>query len=395
MADIFTNVWRRTLGLRFSLAHIDWVLFFSTLLISLAGLVTMNSFQVTDVGGVASQSYFFNRQIIWLSVTIGLFFLASQIDWRFLRRSKVIVWLFSLSCLLLMLLFIIGHTAKGAQSWFNFGGFSFQPSDPIKIVLILLLAKYFSRRHVEIRHIRHLIVSGVYAGILCFFVLMEPDFGSAIILFAIWFGMVLVSGISKKHLLTVILIGALAFGGMWAFVFKPYQKQRILTFIHPLADVRGAGYNAYQSTIAVGSGQVMGKGIGYGTQSKLQFLPEFETDFIFAAFAEEWGFVGVTLLLMLYGILIWRILANAMLGASNFETLFGLGLVVLFMVHIIIHMGMNIGLLPVTGTTIPFMSYGGSHLLAEYLGLGILMGMRKYNRTAYPEMMSNEMLGLK
>ncbi len=375
-----------------SLQGMDWILFFSALLISLAGLVTMNSFQVGDVS--AGQSYYFNRQIIWLSITVGVFFLASIIDWRFLRRTSVIVGLFSFSCGMLALLFVVGHVAKGAQSWFNFGGFSFQPSDPIKIVLILLLAKYFSRRHVEIRHIRHLLVSGAYAFILCFLVLIEPDFGSSIILFAVWFGMVLVSGISKKHLLAVILIGAVTFGALWLFAFKPYQKQRILTFIHPLADTRGAGYNAYQSTIAVGSGRVLGKGIGYGTQSKLQFLPEFETDFIFAAFAEEWGFVGVTLIFILYGLLIWRILANAELGASNFETLFGLGLAILFMVHIIIHVGMNIGLLPVTGTTIPLMSYGGSHLIGEYLGLGILMGMRRYNRSASREMMGNEMLGM-
>ena len=125
---------------------------------------------------------------------------------------------------------------------------------------------------------------------------------------------------------------------------------------------------------------MLGKGVGYGTQSKLQFLPEYQTDFIFAAYAEEWGFVGSVLIMVLYGILIWRILSNSIRGASNFETLFGLGLAVLFIVHMIVHIGMNIGLLPVTGTTVPLMSYGGSHLLTEFLGLGILMGMRRYNR---------------
>jgi rod shape determining protein RodA len=369
-----------------SVFAIDWPLFLSALLISAAGLVTMNSF--------VGESYFFERQLIWLGISILVFFVACVVDWRFLRRTSVIVPLFIFSCSLLVLLFAVGTVAKGAQSWFDFGGFSFQPSDPIKLVLILVLAKYFTRRHVEIAHIRHIIVSGVYAFILFALVVVQPDFGSAIILFAVWFGMVLVSGISKKHLAIVIGLGVVSFAMLWLFVFQPYQKQRIITFIHPLADIRGAGYNAFQSTIAVGSGQLLGKGIGYGTQSKLQFLPEYETDFIFAAFAEEWGFVGVILILMLYAILIWRILSIAKLGSSNFETLFGLGLAILFMVHIIIHVGMNIGLLPVTGTTIPFMSYGGSHLLTEFLGLGILTGMRRYGRAAHREAAYNELTGI-
>ena len=223
---------------------------------------------------------------------------------------------------------------------------------------------------------------------------LQPDFGSAIIIAFVWFGMVLVSGISKKHLIAVFLVGAIAFGGLWGYAFEPYQKQRILTFIHPLTDLQGTGYNAYQSTIAVGSGQIFGKGVGYGTQSKLQFLPEYETDFIFAAFAEEWGFIGVVMILLLYGIVIWRILVNATYGATNFEILFGAGLAILFISHFIVHVGMNIGLLPVTGTTIPFLSYGGSHLLTEFVGLGILMGMRRYSRATHKDDIKKEFLGV-
>jgi rod shape determining protein RodA len=205
--------------------------------------------------------------------------------------------------------------------------------------------------------------------------------------------MVMVSGISKKHLLLVFLAGALSFGGLWFFVFQDYQKDRIKTFLDPLADIQGAGYNAYQSTIAVGSGQVLGKGVGFGTQSRLQFLPEYETDFIFTSFAEEWGFLGVILLFSLFAIVIWRILLISLYGATNFETLFGLGLAILFISHFIVHIGMNIGLLPVTGVTIPFMSYGGSHLLTEFMGLGMLMGMREKSKRFHKEDMSNEFLG--
>ncbi|MFC1733417.1 FtsW/RodA/SpoVE family cell cycle protein, partial [candidate division KSB1 bacterium] len=222
----------------------------------------------------------------------------------------------------------------------------------------------------------------------------QPDFGSAIIIAFLWLGMVLVSGISKKHLLIVALLGIIGLFGMWTYVFEDYQKDRILTFIHPLTDIQGTGYNAYQSTIAVGSGQLIGKGVGYGTQSKLEFLPEYETDFIFAAFAEEWGLVGVILLFILFAIVIWRVLKIAMLGATNFEILFGLGLAILFISHITINIGMNIGLLPVTGITLPFMSYGGSHLVTEFVGLGILMGMRRYARTTHKDDSNREFLGI-
>jgi rod shape determining protein RodA len=386
MADEIVNIWKKVEGKTAPLFRIDWLLLVSALLISGLGLITMNSF--------VGQSYYFDRQLVWLGISLLVFFVASMVDWHFLRRSKVVVILFSLSCFLLLLLFIIGHVARGAQSWFSLWGFSFQPSDPVKLVLIIILAKYFSRRHIEIAHIRHIIVSGFYAFVLFLLVLLQPDFGSAIILFGLWLGMVLVSGISKKHLFAVIAVGVLSFLFLWNFAFHPYQKQRIVTFIHPLTDIRGTGYNAYQSTIAVGSGRILGKGVGYGTQSKLQFLPEYQTDFIFAAFAEEWGFIGASVLLAIYGVLLWRILENALRGASNFETFFGLGLAVLFIVHIIVHVGMNIGLLPVTGTTIPFMSYGGSHLVTEFLGLGILMGMRKYNRPAERNLGNNEIPGI-
>lgn len=366
--------------------NIDWVLFISVILVTLAGLVTMNSF--------AETSRFFERQTIWIIVSVTFFFIASFIDWGFLKNTRIIVALFVFSVGLLSLLFILGSVFKGAQSWFNLGVFSFQPADPIKLVVILLLSKYFSRRHIEIANIRHILVSGFYVFVIFTLVFLQPDFGSAIIIFFLWLGMVLVSGISKKHLLVVFLIASIAFGGLWFFVFQPYQKSRIINFINPLTDIRGTGYNAYQSTIAVGSGQFFGKGIGYGTQSKLQFLPEYQTDFIFAAFAEEWGFAGVILLFTLYGIIFWRMLRISFRGGGNFEILFGVGLCILFLVHSIIHIGMNIGLLPVTGNTLPFMSYGGSHLLTEFLGLGILMGMRRSARVVHKETASNEMVGI-
>jgi rod shape determining protein RodA len=364
---------------------VDWVLLGSATLLCLLGLVTMNTF--------SSDNVFFERQIFWIGAGLVLAISLSQVDFSFLRRTNVIVALYVVSVLVLIGIFLFGYVAKGAVSRFDFGFFSLQPSDPIKIILILLLAKYFSRRHIEIANVRHNLVSGFYVALIFVLVFLQPDFGSAIIIFFVWLGMVMVSGISMRHLALVFLLGSLAFGALWIGVFEEYQKQRILTFIHPLTDIQGAGYNAYQSTVAVGSGQISGKGIGYGTQSKLQFLPEYETDFIFAAFTEEWGFLGALIVFVLFGIVIYRILDTARRGVTNFEILFGAGLAILFVCHFAIHVGMNIGLLPVTGTTIPFMSYGGSHLIMEFGGLGILMGMRKYARAVSKEEAGRELLG--
>lgn len=351
---------------------LDWVLILALLPIIGAGLITMNSF--------AGDNIFFTRQIVWVSLALTIFFILSAIDFRFLRRTGVIVTVFVISVVLLFATHIFGSTIQGAERWISFGFFAFQPSDVVKLALILILAKYFSRRHVEIAHMRHIVVSGLYALVFFVLIFLQPDLGSALIIFFIWLGMVFVSGISKRHLFIVFGLGLITFLVLWFSVFHEYQKARIMTFIHPLADIQGAGYNAYQSTVAVGSGQVLGKGVGYGTQSKLQFLPEYETDFIFASFAEEWGFIGVVILFILFGIVFYRIVANATQGASNFEVLFGAGLAILFIIHFIVHIGMNIGLLPVTGTTLPFMSYGGSHLITEFVGLGMLMGMRRYAR---------------
>ncbi len=366
--------------------NMDWILVGALVPLLFAGLITMKSF--------TGETNYFLKQSIWIIVSFFIFFTLSRLDFRFLRKTGVIMTLFTFTCAILLALFVLGKTVKGSTSWFNVGFFSFQPADLAKITLILLLSKYFTKRHVEIANVRHILLSGFYSFILFLLVLLQPDLGSALIILSIWFGMILFSGISKKHLGMVFLISVIFFGALWQFGFKEYQKQRILTFLHPLSDIRGAGYNAYQSTIAVGSGQIFGKGIGYGTQSRLNYLPEYQTDFIFAAFAEEWGFVGVIFIFIAFSIFIFRLLDNATLGETNFEMLFGIGIATLMTVHFIVNVGMNIGILPVTGVPLPFVSYGGSHLLTSFIGLGILMGMRNYRRAAHKGLMKNEFLGI-
>lgn len=367
-------------------ASVDIALLPSALFVVIFGLITMNTFSADNA--------FFEKQLISLVISLGAFFVATKVDTDIFKRTDVLVALFIVMSSLLLILFGVGHVAKGAQKWFKIGMFAFQPSDAMKLLMILIFAKYFSRRHVEIAHFKHIIISGVYAIIPFILVFLQPDFGSAIIIFLIWFGMVLVSGISKKHLALVFLAGGIVFSGLWVGVLMPYQKARIKTFISPLTDIRGTGYNAYQSTIAVGSGQVFGKGVGYGTQSRLRFLPEDHTDFIFAAFAEEWGLVGVALLYVLFAVIIGRILMIAMVGATNFEMLYGLGVAIYFIAHFTVNIGMTIGLLPVTGVPVPFMSYGGSHILIEFIALGLLVSMKNSARPSHPSTLNNEFLGV-
>lgn len=355
-----------------STSAVDWVLVASALAVAAAGMLTMASY-----GGDLS---LVTRQVAWLGVSSIAFIFFLGFDARIFRRSSVALAVYGAICVMLLSLFAVGTVAKGAQSWFRLGSFGFQPVEFAKLALMLLLAKYFSRRQSEVKDFRHIVASGAYALGLFGLVLVQPDFGGALIIFSIWFGMTLVAGLSRKHLGAVILVGAATFAGLWLYGFDTYQKQRILTFIDPLADTRGAGYNALQATVAVGSGEMWGKGIGFGTQSRLRYLPERHTDFIFAAFAEEWGFLGTVTLLSLYGVLVWRVVVAARRGATNFETLFSSGVAVYLLAHGAIHVGMNMGVAPVTGIPLPLMSYGGSSMLATACMLGIVSSMRGYSR---------------
>jgi rod shape determining protein RodA len=371
---------------KIGLKHIDLTLLLLIAPILGAGLVTMKSF--------VGETPFFSQQLMWICISLLAFLVTSFFDFKFFKNTKIIgvTYLFFIGVLLL--LFIFGSTNKGATSWFDFGAFSFQPVDFMKLTLIIVLAKYFSRRHVEIKNLKLIFISALYAGLPFILVFLQPDFGSAMIILMIWLGMAIVSGISKKHLAVVFGIGVLSFLFLWTFIFQDYQKARLKTFIDPLSDVQNTGYNAYQSTIAVGSGQMFGKGVGYGTQSRLKFLPEYETDFIFAAFSEEWGFVGSVTILLLYVLIVWRIIWQSIYGATNFEMLFGVGVAIMIMSHVIINIGMNIGLMPVTGINLPFMSYGGSHLLTSFIALGILSSMNRDRRVIHRDDLNHEFLGI-
>lgn len=364
---------------------VDWSILFAVIPLLLSGMTTMMSF--------SERISLFDKQLIWGLVGIVIAIGISRIDIRFLRDSRYVIISYILSLGLLVLVLVLGKTVKGAKSWFDFGGFSFQPTDLVKLLVIIVLAKYFSRRHVAIAELKHLFISSLYALVPMALILLQPDFGSAMIVALLWLGMALVAGISKKHILIVSGILLVTFTFSWMFLFKPYQKDRIISFVNPTSDIRGSGYNAYQSVIAVGSGGLLGKGLGYGTQSRLNFLPEYQTDFVFAAFSEEWGFIGSLIILFCFCFLLWRIKIHASRGASNFETLFCVGYMLLLFGHIIVNIGMNIGIMPVTGIPLPFMSYGGSHLLGEFIGLGIVLSMSRYERAVNRADINNEFVG--
>ncbi len=362
-------------SLRNIFSGFDVWLFGAAFILALLGLVTMYTFH--------GDNSFFDRQLVWLGLSVLVMFAAMIPDYRFLRAGHTTFTMFLVMTALLVLVLIFGEVTLGAKNRFDLGFFALQPAELAKVALIALLAKYFSKRHEMIEDFRHIIVSGLYTFVFFALIFIQPDFGSALIIFFIWFGMVLVAGIKVRHLAIVFMLCAVTFGGLWNFVLLDYQKDRVHTFLDPLADIRGTGYNVYQSIIAVGSGQVWGKGIGYGTQSKLEFLPEYQTDFIFAAFAEEWGLIGVAVLFLLFGVVVYRLLKAAQNGATNFEKLFAVGVALFIIAHFTVHVGMNIGLMPVTGLTIPFMSYGGTHLMMEFMCLGIVMAMSRYTMARY------------
>lgn len=362
-----------------------WPLLATAVTLSLLGVFTINPFVGTS--SLAS------RQLIFIFIGVLVYGVCSVIDMRFIRRTPVIISMYVVSLVLLMLVLVVGHRTMGAKSWFNLGPIAFQPADFAKLALIALLAKYFSRRHMEMGNMAHVVVSFIYAASIILLILVQPDLGAAIIFATVWFGLVLVSGIPLRHLAVVCLMGLVVAAGLWSFGLKPYQRVRVLSFLNPAADIHGSGYNAYQAMIASGSGELWGKGIGYGTQSKLRFLPEYQTDFIFAAFAEEWGFVGVVLLFLLYGFLLYQLLSIARRSATNFDALFTIGVLILFLAHIGFHTGINMGLFPVTGQTTPFMSAGGSHIVLEFAALGIIASLAQQGRSVPREQATLEYEG--
>lgn len=360
--------------MRFFFQHIrryDWLLMGAVLLLMLLGFITLFS-----LSGV-SVFPFFQRQILWALVGLVSFFIFSVIDFRIFRVSSSAVFFFYVVSIILLAVVLAAQIKiRGAASWLTVAGLTVQPVEIAKLALIILLAKFFSKRHIEIYRIQHLAVSGVYVAVPALLVLLQPNLGSALVLVFIWIAVVLFSGMKWRHFLLLIALASLMTWSGWQFALHPYQRSRITTFLDPYADPKGGGYQMIQSMIAVGSGRVWGKGLGYGSQSHLHFLPEPETDFIFATYAEEWGFVGSMVLLAALGIVLWRVIRIGIEARDNFSRLYTIGFAAFIFGQSFIHIGMNMGILPITGITLPFVSYGGSSLVMLLTGVGILQNIK-------------------
>jgi len=361
-------------GLILHFKKLDWILIISVLLLVGIGLLSIYS------SSLGKGDFFnFKKQIIFFGIGIFLMFLLSFSDWRALRENPYLILGLYLLCLVALTgLFFFAPEIRGVRAWYRFGPISLDPIEFTKIALIILLAKYFSMRHIEMYRMRHILLSGVYVFLPALLIFFQPDLGSILILITLWITILIISGIKIGHFLILCLCGLLIFISGWLFFLKDYQKERLISFVAPQIEPLGVGWSQAQSKIAIGSGGIFGQGLGKGSQTQYGFLPEPRTDFIFSAIAEEFGLVGVSLLLFLFSIFIWRIIKIAFISQTNFPRLFASGLAILLVSQIFIHIGMNLGILPIIGIPLPLISYGGSSLIATFIGLGILQSIKTH-----------------
>jgi rod shape determining protein RodA len=335
--------------------------------IILASLVTLS----------AISTHLFLYQLVWVVIGSAIVFLLSIRDWTGLLRSRWFVWtIYILAVALLVITLVKAPMIRNTKSWIVLGPVQFQPVELMKVALILVLAGYLSRRHMEIGQVRHLVAVFFIFAIPAALTLLQPDLGSASILFSIWVGFLLISGLPRRWLIAAAVV--MVIGGVlgWHSFLKPYQKERIAGVFYPERDVLGINYQTNQSKIAIGSGGFWGKGWKQGTQTELGYLTEPGTDFIFAALTEEWGAIGALLVLGAFLMLVFEVLKIGAAQNSNFEHLVAMGVAVTFCVQFLVNAGSASGIFPVVGVTFPFLSYGGSSLLTNFTLLGLVNAMR-------------------
>jgi rod shape determining protein RodA len=342
------------------------------LLLGLTAIYSATRAQPALTGG--DPFYFVKRQLLWLLLGgLGLL-LVFLVDYEVLTRLHPFIYCFCLLLLVLVLKF--GSGRGGAVSWFALGPVRFQPSEPAKLALVLSLSAFLSHRSEWLGRFRLLFSSFLVVAAPAALVFVQPDFGSAVVLLAIWLGVSLGAGVRIRQLLLLLLGCALLFAGAWRLdLLRPHQKHRLISFLRPGADPLGAGYQRLQSRIAVGSGELLGKGLFRGTQAQLRFLPEQHTDFVFALIAEEMGLLGAGFLLLLYFLLLWRALRIARHARDQLGGLLALGVFSLLGFHVFVNIGIATGLFPITGLPLPFVSYGGSNLVVNLLAVGLLLNI--------------------
>ena len=353
-----------------SFRDFDWPLL--GFILALCGLGVLEVYSTTFSSRMAGMHV---KQIYWILLGLGLMFVVSLVDYHtLLERSH---WLWIASVLALVAVLVIGHKALGARRWIGLpGGLHFQPSEWVKLVVILALARYYHEMKQREATLADIFKTGLIAGIPMLLVLVEPDLGTALIYVPI-FGMALfLGGLRLKHAAVLGLLAVVVGTGGWFFVLKEYQKTRVNVFLHPETDPQGKGYQIQQALIAVGSGGLWGKGLTKGTQTQGEFLPMTHTDFAFASFAEEQGFVGACGVLLLYFLVLARLIQNAQTAPDRAGTFIGMGVVAVLAFQVLVNVGMVVRFMPVTGIPLPLMSYGGSSVLFMFLALGLVMNIR-------------------
>lgn len=347
------------------LKNFDWILFTSVLLLIMFGLAEIYSVALGRDSDLTS----FKKQVFFVIIGLILLFFFAFFDYHNLRSFSN--YFYVLGALLLIFVLIFGTTIKGTRGWFSIFGFGIQPIEFVKIVTIIYLAKYFSGVSIIISPLKHLALSGLSIFVLIALIMKQPDFGSGMLLFFLWGVLVVFAGFKKKYLVIIGIILVVIFISGWFIYFDNYQKTRIITLFNPGESTLDGGYNVRQATIAVGSGGLVGRGIGFGSQSQLKFLPESQTDFIFAVTAEELGFLGVSLIITFFGVFFYRLLKAVRVANNDFGIYFLLGVMSLIFIEMFINIGMNIGIVPVVGIALPFLSYGGSAIISTMIMVGI------------------------
>jgi rod shape determining protein RodA len=355
--------------------NFDWITLSVIILISIIGIMTIYS--ATRPLGPEEHSTFYIKQAVWLLLGLVALFLVVSVDYIWISRYSLV--LYTAGVILLIAVFILGRTGMGAQRWLSLGPLSFQPSEFFKLIYVIMLSQYLSTLKSPL-DAGSLLRVFFFITLFPFFLLIkQPDLGTALIILLIFTLLVIATGLYKKIAVLFVVIGLISLpflGHIFWEGLKDYQKSRLVAFIEPEVDPSGIGYHLNQSKITVGSGEFLGKGYMRGTQGPFRFLPEKHTDFIFAVFAEEWGFLGSLFLLFLYLVLILRGLDTARKAKDDFGRLLALGITFMFLIYLFINVGMTLGLMPVVGIPLPFMSYGGTALLSNLLSVGLLINIR-------------------
>ncbi|MCE5193946.1 MAG: rod shape-determining protein RodA [Nitrospiraceae bacterium] len=355
--------------------NFDWVSFSIVLMLSIISIMTI--FSTTRAVIPGEETSFYIRQIIWLIIGIAILFLIVSFDYIWLSRYAYPLYIIGI--LLLISVLIAGKVGMGAKRWLYLGFFSFQPSEFFRIIFVIFIARYFIGISENMGLYSLFSIFIIFVFIPLIMILKQPDLGTALMILIIFLSLSLIKGLQKKvvtFLLIVSIVSIPFIGNIVWDGLKDYQKNRLVAFIDPDIDPAGIGYHINQSKVAIGSGGFAGKGYMQGTQGPFRFLPEKHTDFIFAAFAEEWGFIGCFLLLLLYLAFILRGIDTAIKAKDEFGRLLAVGITFMFTVYIIINIGMTLGLMPVVGIPLPFMSYGGTALLSNFIAAGLLINVR-------------------